>query len=214
MTRLTTALFLGLFLSSTPAFGFLQGVDYLQFDGWDHNLIADVGQTFTDLYEDVDVTVTLEGEFDIPTRYAPGIGWINIGGHRVPGTHALRFSFSEPVPVVVRADTVDMNEHFIVSADGEKEYFVIRGAMPTVANPGPIANSILLRGKGFGLDPMTGASSGQILIHGETTDVRVEHEALANEKYERIMIGVVAVPEPQTFVLAALACLLVCCRRR
>ncbi len=194
-----------LLLLSNSAAAFLTGVSTLRFPGWNHDTIMSTGQTFEDILGDIDVTVTMVGHFDFPTSCAAE--WLNTGGHADPGSHSLKFRFSTPVEMFVMTDTVDPNERLYVYATGEKSYQHLRGATPQVVHPlGTTGTGVMVQGSGFGLNPITGSSSGVITIDGESRLLTVTHQALNINKFERIKIGIL-VPEPGTFVLAAVGAL-------
>ncbi len=189
-----------LLILSNSAAGFLTGVSELRFPGWDHQTITTTGQTFEDVFGDIDVTVSLVGHFDYPTTFAAG--WINTGGHVVPGSHSLKFRFSEPVKMVVTTNTVDLNERLFVYAQGDKSYFELRGATPQVEHPvGGTGSGVMVHGNGFGLDPSTGSSSGVIAIDGMSRLLTVTHQALHVNKFEHVKIGLL-VPEPTAQLLS------------
>ena len=192
---------------SSISHGFLTDATFFDFVGWDHDIVSSPsGQTFTDIFEDVDVTVSLIGTFDVDTGF--GGGFVDTGGHLVPGSHSLRFTFSENIPTVVEYATVDSDETLSVFNAGSEQSFPISGAAPTVAFP---SGGISVTGNGQGIDPVTGASSGQILTNG--TFLTVTHTATADLKFERVRIGTL-VPEPNSFGLIAIGGLALIGKRR
>lgn len=201
------ALLLSLILTSTTH-AFLTDVEYFKFDGWDHATVASpAGQTFTDIVGDIDVVVRLIGNYPRDTSYVvptthDGGGWIDTGGHPTqPGSHSLRFTFSEPLNVAIKSNTVDPEEELVVYGAGNKYYEQSFGATATVTNPfGANSNGIRVVGAGFGLDGATGAAYGET-VSEDSQSVTVTHRALVGRKFERIMVGAVAVPEPSALVL-------------
>ena len=192
---------------TSVSFGFVTDVVYLDFQGWDNAAVmSPAGQTFTDIYEDVDVTVTAVGDFDLATGY--GGGWINTGGHLVPGSHSLRFSFSEEIPTIVEFETIDSEESLGVYNSGSEVLCNISGAAPTGVRSG---GGLIVTGNGTGIDAFSGASHGQIMTFGRF--LTVTHGALADQKYERIKVGTL-VPEPNAFGLLMIGGLGLLGRRR
>ena len=212
-TTFVTAVFSFILFSSSVTFGFSTGIDPLSFNGWDHTLITSpTGQTFVDVFADVDVTITAIGDFDTTTGFAND--WIDLGGHMNPGSHTLRFDFSAPLQLAVETNTVDSNENVMVYTLGDKVYRHHRGSPPIVQSMiGASAQGIRVQGSAFGMDPVHGASSGEIVSSSVSQMLYVTHQALAENKFERIKVGVV-VPEPSGFcglLFGVLA--LTCCRR-
>ncbi len=196
-----------LFALSSVSYGFLTDVNYADFSGWDHDIVSSAsGQTFTNIFDGVDVTVSTIGNFDIDTGF--GGGKVNTGGHLVPGSHSLRFAFSEAIPTVVEFETIDSNETLSVFNGGSESYFPISGADATVSRP---TGGISITGGGLGIDPNSGAASGQVLTSGNF--LTVTHAANASNKFERIRVGTL-VPEPNSFGLIAIGSLALLGRRR
>ncbi len=137
----------------------------------------------------------------MPTTHDGG-GWVNTGGHpNGPGSHSLRFTFSEPLDLVVKSNTVDPEEELIVFGSGDKFYEQTFGAAATVTVPfGANNNGLRVVGGGFGLGPQDGAAYGET-VSEETSSIVVTHRALVGNKYERIMVGAITVPEPGTMAL-------------
>ncbi len=185
---------LGILLLAGTSFG-LTDVQYFDFTGWDNSLVTSpAGQTFNDIFGSVDVTVTSSGDFPIPTSYA--VGWIAMGGLPTPSANTLNFTFSEPLRFVLKTNTVDKDENLTIEAATGKSYFNSRGAQPNLSSVG---NEYTINGNGFGLDPVTGSSQGEVLFSSTVLSFGVTHESLSrtSTKYERIMVGTL-VPEPNS----------------
>jgi hypothetical protein len=169
---------------------------WLDLSGWDHSQITSGGQTFTDIYNDVDLTVTASGNHPVPSTF--GTTWVLTGNSL--DANQFVFSFSQSLPLVVEFRTLDPQEELSVAMAGSKSYSHISGALPT------ISGDMLLTGNAFGMSS-TGASHGQIFSTG-TSNLSLGYEALANNKFEQIRLGVQTgpvVPEPATGVVFGLS---------
>ncbi|MEM7316712.1 MAG: PEP-CTERM sorting domain-containing protein, partial [Planctomycetota bacterium] len=176
----------------------------------DHDTVSSPdGQTFNDIVGEVDVVVRLIGDYDRNTSYVvptthDGGGWIDTGGHPFEsGSHSLRFTFSEPLDLVVKSNTVDPEEELIVYGSGPKFYEQSFGSTAVVTNPfGNSGNGLRVVGTGFGLNPDTGAAFGETVSENSRI-LTVTHKALVGKKFERIMVGsmIQQVPEPSALIL-------------
>lgn len=183
-------------LSASSASAFLSDVTYFNFTGWDHSQIAGGGQTFTDIFEDVDVTVTTPSAaaFDAPSFYSGGA---IRSMHDDPGSHTFVFNFSSPLRLVTKSQTVDSLETVAVTYLLASETYVhSSGAAPTVT---PFGAGIRIQGNGFGINPI-GAAFGETVAGTETSRVTVTYQALGFNKYNQLGIGVL-VPEPNSVAL-------------
>ncbi|MCA9262219.1 MAG: PEP-CTERM sorting domain-containing protein [Planctomycetales bacterium] len=179
---------------------------YIPFPGWDHSqVISAAGQTFTDVYGDVDVTVRQLADSGVNSS-ATGAGRIATGRLQ-KGSHSFRFTFSKPLPLVVEHQTTDLEEIFSVFTSGTETYMQLSGN-PVVVSPN--GSGISVAGQGFGTN--AGAAVGQIIIDSAKT-VTVTHQSLNdNDKFERFRFAVI--PEPSSFGLTAFAMLGLLFRRK
>lgn len=166
---------------------------YFDFSGWDNSLVTSPGgQTFNNIFGDVDVTVEADGDLSVPTKFtANSIK----SGLLEPGMNTFRFTFSEPLRLVVRTYTVDSQERAGISTIGSEAYFHDFGANPTITNS---LAGILITGNGTGISP-TGAADGETLTSVASL-LTVTHEGFRHNKYEQISVGVF-VPEPSSVSL-------------
>ncbi len=171
-------------------------LEYLNFAGWNHATIAAGGQTFNDVYEDVDVTVTTIGTHPIASTYsAAGV----LTGRDVAGSHSFRFVFSRPLDLVLEVNSVDRHETLSVFTTGTESYMHQFGGSPTVTTP---SGGIALNGVGFGVNP-TGASKGQIITFADRMTLSYQSSVSSPVKWERFRLATI-VPEPNTFLMTAL----------
>ena len=187
------AIIFGLCASS---FAGMSDVEYFDFSGWDDGLISNGGQTFTDVCGDIDVTVTSFGTF----TSTGAAGTQVMTHHATPASASLKFTFSQPLELVVATNTVDADEVHSIFGVGPESYTHESGAAPTVATVG---SGISITGNGYGINP-TGAAFGDTTT-GPTAVLTLTYEALGTtapglEKYGQWMIGKV-VPEPNSVAL-------------
>ena len=184
----------------------------LDFSGWDHGAITGGGQVFTDICGDIDVTVTAEGVFDSDSTFA----LTTAGGetairseHVGAGEHTFIFEFSDPIDLELDMRILDQNEVFTVTTNGTESYMHMSGSMPTVTAPYATAfgSGIQVEGASFGLDSLTGASSGLVKASG-VTSLAVSYESLnvAGIQYGEFQITKV-VPEPGSLPLLGMGIL-------
>jgi hypothetical protein len=185
--------FCALFFLASPSFALLSDVVYFDFSGWDNSLVTSPGgQTFNNIFGDVDVTVEASGALSVPTKFtAQSIK----SGLLEPGTNTFQFTFSEPLRLVVRTYTVDSQERAGIFTTSSESYFHNAGANPTVTS---FMSGIRLVGNGTGISP-TGAADGETLT-GVTSLLTVTHQGFRTNKYEQISVGTL-VPEPNSVSL-------------
>lgn len=183
-------------VAAAPSFALLPDTVYFDFTGWDHNQVtAPGGQTFTDVFGDIDVTViaTNASGFTFPTCAS---GMDIQSGNVTPGLNQFRFTFSESLLLVVQSKTVDSQEVFGVFGINNESYFHDFGANPTVT---PFNSGIHIAGNGVGINP-GGAARGET-ITGPSNLLTVTHQGLPpfNNKFETFMVG--TIPEPSSMSL-------------
>ncbi len=192
------ASFAATLIMSASAFAGLSDVVYFNFAGWDQDLIVNGGQTFTDIYEDIDVTVTPlgTGMFD-GTPGSKFTGGLIRTKHVDPGAHTFRFTFSEPLRLVIKTETIDPKESVTISTSSTETYFHESGAPPTIT---PSMSGISITGNGFRVAP-NGSAFGETLT-GEASVLTVSYRAMNNvmTKYNQFAIGTL-VPEPNAIAL-------------
>ena len=171
-------------------------VDWFEFSGWSHSAVFGSGQDFTDIFNNLDVSVTGTSNSYITTVFRDDI---QIGGNT--DAMSMQFDLSEPTDIVVEFNTIDLQEILTIGSSVTPTYAHGTGQMPT------LSNNLEINGTGFGITPM-GASNGFVTLLG-VTSFSVGYEALANDKYEVISIGALrAVPEPSAGILMVLGSLL------
>jgi hypothetical protein len=170
-------------------------VTWFEFSGWDDALVKGGGQTFLDVFDDVDVTVTGTPGHS-RTSWVDGDGAIRTGGDS--DTHSFTFAFSAALPVVVSVDSLDLREIISVAntGGGAAMYDHHFGSAPIESG------DLTLEGTGVGQDPALGAAKGRFDL-GATTGFTWEYTALMDNKYERFQVGTL-VPEPASCSLIAL----------
>jgi len=182
--------------SSFGQFGFGPGaVTYFDFTGWDAAQVQSAsGQTFMDIIPGVDVTVTGIGDFD----FASGFNGSNITvGHADAGDSALLlFEFDTTMPLVIKQSTLDPQETLEVFGVGPETYSNISGAAPTQSSSSG-GSGLTLQGNGFGANVAIGET---LTMAQQNQPVRVTYTALANNKFEFLMVGTI-VPEPNSAAL-------------
>lgn len=189
------------FSGTASAFNIDTDAAFFDLSAWDHAQIKNGQQTFENVYEDVDVTITVTGDFTLPTGVLPS-GWIH-SSNVIAGAQQFTFSFSEPVPLVIQHDTTDPAEEFRVLEVKVDDYEQQKGAPVSSIN---LPNGISISGTGFRLSDQ-GAARGYLLVQ-PTTSLTVEHVALTEKKFERFKVGanmIFSVPEPHSmcFLLSA-----------
>ncbi len=188
--------FVVLSLVSSSAFALLPNTQYFNFSAYDQTIAATpAGQNFVGVVPGLNVNVKALGTFDVPVFFnAAG----NFRAHYMTPTDpqgmtkelTLRFTFSQPLDVVVKSGTVDGREKVKITSAGAESYFHDYGAAPTIT---PSGTGIQIQGNGFGINP-TGAARGETLIPGVSL-VNVTYSVLADNKFEFFMVGRL-VPEP------------------
>lgn len=181
---------------------------WLNFAGWNHNQITSGGQTFTDIFGDLDVQVTSTGSHPVNSAFSGSGNWISTANNTA--ANQFMFTFSKPINVAVEVRTLDSQEEMTITTGGTKTYSHIFGALPT------LTGNLKLTGNGTGINP-TGATRG-IVNSTSTTSLIVDYNALHNNKFEFFRIGTndnPTVPEPSSGVIFALGSLgLLRARRR
>lgn len=191
----------------------------LDFTSWDPGVLSTDGgmQTFLDICGDIDVTVTVNGEFDEDTRYISTNGGRNtISSQHNPGTssdlHSFTFDFSQAMDIIIDTLSLDADEQYTIDSDGTEVYTNLSGSAPLVSSVG---SGILLEGTAYGSDPLTGAANGETLITGANS-ITVSYFGSANgPKYGSFTLSKpMMVPEPNSAVLLAIGGLALVRRRR
>lgn len=166
-------------------------VDWIDFSGWDHNIVATTGQAFEDIHKEIDVVVFASGDFSLPSiEFGDGAGFVS--QNATIGSQRFHFAMSEPVRLVVRFTSTDDYENLDVFAleIGPLEHET--GAVPTVVE-GDLQRRITGSGNTIGPD---GAAGGYFEL-GSTERFSLVHESLTAFKYEAIEIGIVRAPVPE-----------------
>lgn len=176
--------------ASASALDLADDVQFLNLSLWNHHSIK-TGQLFEDVYEDVDLTISGHGDFEIPSYVAGGTTLIS--SNQVIGQQTFEFAFSQPVPLVVRHMTTDDFEIIGVQADTTMEYTHLNGSKPLLR---AISNGMEVQGTGRTISP-DGAADGYFVL-GHVEHLTLTHTSLARFKFEAFRIGVVTptVPEP------------------
>lgn len=188
---LTIALLSGISHADDP-------LEALTFNSWDHFAIANGGQTFENVCGDIDVTVEAIGTFDADSTFIDTqSGHAIRTAHHNPGSHSLRFLFSEPLELIVEFTRLDEQERLGIYGIGPEVYTHLGGNAPTVV---PAGSGIDLFGNGYGVN----AADGQVAT-GPTSVLTVSYESFANiAKYSDFNILKV-VPEPGSLALLGIA---------
>lgn len=177
------------------ASAFNVGTDAAFFDlsAWDHAAIKNGQQTFENVYEDVDLTISVAGDFSLPTGVLRS-GWVH-SSNLIVGAQQFSLTFSEPVPLVIQHDTTDPSEEFRVLGAKTDDYVQQKGAPVSSAK---VPGGISVSGSAFRITE-NGAARGYMLLQ-PTSSLTIEHVALSEKKFERFKVGVntiFSVPEPQ-----------------
>ena len=106
-----------------------------------------------------------------------------------------RFTFSEPVDLVVATKTVDPDEIQSIFAIGPETYFPGPGGAADVT---PNGSGISITGTGFGFGP-NGSAFGET-TSGPSSILTLNYQSLDIDKYGQWMVGKV-VPEPNSIAL-------------
>lgn len=193
--------------TTAHAFNIATDAHFFDLSAWDHAQIKNGQQTFENVYEDVDVTISVTGDFSLPTGVLPS-GWVH-SSNVIVGAQQFTFTFSEPIPLVIQHDTTDPSEEFRVLDVEVDDYEQQRGAPVELTT---LSNGISLTGTAFRLVE-DGAARGYLLTQPVKRMV-VEHVSFSANKFERFKVGAntVFVPEPRTLGLLWIGCL--CLLRR
>lgn len=171
-------------------------LEYLNFSGWNHAQIAASGQTFQNVYGDIDATVTVIGTHPYSsTSSNAGI----LTGRNVVGSHSFRFVFSEPLQLITELKTVDAQEKVSIFTTGAESYVHNFGGAPVVAFP---AGGISVSGVGFGVNP-TGASHGYVTSFTDRMTLTYQSLVASPIKWETFRLA--SVPEPSSFGMIIVA---------
>ncbi len=167
--------------TSAPA-----SVTWLDFAGWDHNVITTTGQTFTNIVPGVDVTVTGTAN---PFFASAMDAQLNVRTGVKANAQQFSFSFSSPLPLVVDVQSLDRLENLTVTTGGPVTYSHSAGALPS------LAGSLSLTGNGVAFGP-NGCARGQLDL-GTVAGFTWDYSAQVNHlKYEWFRVGTSQVPEP------------------
>jgi PEP-CTERM motif len=198
---------------AVPSFAGFANVTFFALPGYNHATVtAPGGQTFSNVFGTVDMTVTASGPFSFPSSISADQKTIG-SGHTVNSglPNVFNFAFSQPINLVLQYKTVDSQERLTAVGGSAPLTSQNSGANPTITS---IAGGVQITGNGTGISP-TGASNGELLFAGATS-LRVEHLPLPgrNNKFEFLMVGA-QVPEPASFgLIGSLALGLLGLRRR
>ncbi len=186
----------------------------LDFSDWDHSLISNGGQTFTDICGDIDVTVESIGKFDAPSTFratstGPGsTGPAIRSRHDVSGSHSFRFTFSEPLELQVLTRFVDASEMVGVYGIGPEVYTQTRGSAASEAIDG---SGLKIQGTGYGVN----SADGYVTV-GPTHLLTLTYGSMngsGGTKYNEFNIAKV-VPEPNSLSLLGIGALALFRRKR
>lgn len=226
MVRMFTLVMVAVFGLTLPAkaLDLATDVDWFSFTGWDDATVAGVGQTFDNVWQDVDLVVQstrLASTF--PSRVkGPNnqfIADINTGPST--GSNKFTFTLSESLPIVVQYTSIDRFEELVL--------VLPEGAGP-MANTQLAGNPFLLssvepfhlviRGSGVALGP-NGAARGYVEIP-PVLAFDIGHNSTARSaKFETFRIGTLksgdtersalssAVPEPTSWFGILMVCVAV-----
>ncbi len=161
-------------------------VTWFDFTGWDHALVTGVGQTFTDIYGNVDVTVTGTPGNSVTSSFDSLSGDIRTGGNH--DTHSFTFTFSQPLELLLDVKSIDLYETLSTTSANSISYTHSLGAAPTMIG------NLTLSGNGVGFGA-NGAARGEASL-GMTSSLVWTYTAHHTHKYERFRLGAISVPEP------------------
>ena len=205
-TILSLVLSLLVSVSSVSAFQ-TSDSDLLEFNGWDHGMIAAGGQSFENVCGDIDAVVTASGDFLTDSQFGTtsgGAGSVRLDAAAPSGVQTFTFSFSEATPIVLDFDLLDPQETITITTDGATEptYTHVGGLFPSVSTTGT-----QVRGSAFG-NGADGAAFGYFDL-GEVTSFTVQYDisGAVNTKFNAFTIGkgvAAVVPEPNAQALLAL----------
>ncbi len=193
----------GILLTCHAAVNAATDPTWFHFAGWDHETIVTTGQTFTDIYGSIDVTVSGVGVNAVTSTFDGN----NIRTGANTGSMAFTFSFTETLDVLIDVQSLDLRETLAITSTGTPVYTHSQGAMPSSSE------SMLLAGSGFGFGA-AGAARGLI----EVDDISAftwSYASSRDNKYEWFRVGTPAsVPEPGSSALVLLGALPWLRRRR
>ncbi len=196
-------------VANSFALNFPSDVDFFAFPGWNHALITGGGQTFNDVFGTVDVTVTAVGSFTIDSKVKGSGNEVIVSGQATPGSNTFTFSLSQPLPIIINYQTVDLQEKLVVTSTGAMSNTHLYGGNPMVTS---LPGSLQIMGTGFGVGA-TGSSRGYVEV-ASVSSFTVTHTGTRNNKFEAFRIGTPTVPEPTGLALGLLGLLLPLSLRR
>jgi hypothetical protein len=165
---------------------------WMDFTGWDHNLVTTVGQTFVNIEPGVDVTVTGSPN----AFYASNVdGDLKIRTGVNSASQQLMFVFSFPLNLVLEVESLDALESLTVNSGGPINYVHSLGAPPT------IAGNITMSGNGVAFGP-TGCARG-LLELGTASSFSWTFSSARPNKYEALRVASV-IPEPGSLSMLGL----------
>jgi hypothetical protein len=167
-------------------------ITWLNFSEWDHGMVSGGGQSWTDIFEDADVTVTATADNGFSMNTSASVAGI-FSPNPEPGKNTFGFTFSKPLPLVVEIQTTDGQEEFRVTGAPGKDYTHLTGAAPLLSTDG---SSLVIEGTAYGVNP-TGASRGFIYLTSPTSLLTLSHEGKFVNKFERFRVGVLTSPIPE-----------------
>ena len=114
---------------------------WFNFSAWDAMLVNGSGQTFVDIYEDLDLRVQSTKRMEPTTAFEQHI---NLHGN----TNQQEFvvEFSEATPVTIEIHTLDLDEMLTIDSGNLLSYEHLAGAYPTIQDG-------MIRGSGYGISP-------------------------------------------------------------
>ncbi len=164
--------------------------NWFDFTGWDHETILTGGQTFPNIYQDIDVTVTGVGVNEVPSIFDGS----NIRTGADTGSMNFNFSFTKTLDIIIDVQSLDLLESLAVTSTSTPTYTHNLGAMPGTSEAGVLAGS----GFGFG---SSGAARGIIEIDNISAFTWA-YASSRDDKYEWFRVGTpISVPEPQSWTL-------------
>lgn len=175
---------------------------WMDFTGWDHNLVTTIGQTFVNIEPGVDVTVTgspnsfFASNVDANLKIRTGVN---------SSFQLLSFVFSVPLPLFVEVESLDALESLTVNSGGPINYVHSAGAFPT------ISGNITMGGNGVAFGP-DGCARGMLEL-GTVSAFSWNFSSSRPNKYEALRIATV-IPEPHALGILGAALWLLTLRRK
>lgn len=179
-------------------------INWFDFSKWDHGAISTHGQTFDNVFGDVDLVVVGSGEFPSQSAHEGGVnGIVSRNGTQLE--QKFHFKFSQPVELVARYSTAqEISDLNVFALDVEPQPATASFTEPRLL-AGPLQQRVNLRNR----IAFQGAFGGLFEI-GTSDEFSIIYDPETAQDFRALGIGLMTstpVPEPKCGTLLMLGLL-------